>query len=429
MPSTTAILAAIAAGAAALPSGAGAATVAVTQQTDTAAARITALPGEDNHITFSVSPLGALIIRDPSAPLTPADGYCTATAPGELTCTGITTPIGGLLVDVGDGDDVVDDSATRLGITMDGGPGADTLLGGAGFDSISPGPGGRGDGDVLDGGAGRDVISYAARTTGVTIALDESMPSGEPGEGDKVTGFEVAEGGAGDDLILGTDVAETIDGRAGADTIRGAGGDDVLIGSRGNDDLAGGDGADGLAGEAGDDRLSGGAGNDALYGGLGADQADGGPGDDVLQVVGDPAATKGETDGCGAGRDTVDSPAAFEALSAGCERVFIAVPGQDLQPVIVRPPLRAAPGGVLVPLTCDRQDGHGGCHVRLTVRVAGRRPLHASVTMKGGAKRTVRVPGARPARGTRVRVTIAGSAVYDGLRSPLRGGFTIPLAF
>jgi Ca2+-binding RTX toxin-like protein len=250
MPSTTAILAAITAGAAALPSGAGAATVAVTQQTDTAAARITALPGEANHITFSVSPSGALIIRDPSAPLTPADGYCTATAPGELTCTGITTPIGGLLVDVGDGDDVVDDSATRLGITMDGGPGADTLLGGAGFDSISPGPGGRGDGDVLDGGAGRDVISYAARTTGVTIALDDSMPSGEPGEGDKVTGFEVAEGGAGDDLILGTDVAETIDGRAGADTIRGAGGDDVLIGSRGNDDLAGGDGADGLAGDA-----------------------------------------------------------------------------------------------------------------------------------------------------------------------------------
>ncbi|MCW2995980.1 MAG: hypothetical protein JWQ18_3475, partial [Conexibacter sp.] len=33
------------------------------------------------------------------------------------------------------------------------------------------------------------------------------------------------------------------------------------------------------------------------------------------------------------------------------------------------------------------------------------------------------------ARGTRVGVTIAGSAVYHGLRSPVRGGFTIPLAF
>ena len=66
-----------------------------------------------------------------------------------------------------------------------------------------------------------------------------------------------------DDVVAGTNMA---------DTIKGAGGDDVLSGGSG-DDL--------LYGEAGDDVLTGGDGDDNLYGGLGLDILDGGAGNDT----------------------------------------------------------------------------------------------------------------------------------------------------
>jgi Ca2+-binding RTX toxin-like protein len=66
----------------------------------------------------------------------------------------------------------------------------------------------------------------------------------------------------GDDVLLGTPDADTIDALAGNDSI---------YGDAGNDSLTGGDGADDIRGEAGDDTLIGGVGNDLLSGGPGAD--------------------------------------------------------------------------------------------------------------------------------------------------------------
>jgi Ca2+-binding RTX toxin-like protein len=60
-----------------------------------------------------------------------------------------------------------------------------------------------------------------------------------------------------------------------AATAEGGAGNDVLIGGSGNDDLDGGEGRDLLLGGAGDDVLDGGPGLDALYGGPGADTLDG----------------------------------------------------------------------------------------------------------------------------------------------------------
>ena len=66
----------------------------------------------------------------------------------------------------------------------------------------------------------------------------------------------------GNDLIVGS---------SGADTLNGYLGNDILRGNDGNDILLGGGGADTLYGNVGNDTLVGGAGQDTLYGGGGAD--------------------------------------------------------------------------------------------------------------------------------------------------------------
>jgi chitinase len=65
-----------------------------------------------------------------------------------------------------------------------------------------------------------------------------------------------------DDVIIGTDGADSLNGTAGADAI---------LGGLGNDTLAGGDGDDSLDGGGGDDSLSGGAGADTMAGSAGND--------------------------------------------------------------------------------------------------------------------------------------------------------------
>lgn len=80
-------------------------------------------------------------------------------------------------------------------------------------------------------------------------------------------------GGPGDDVLKGTNVA---------DTITGGDGNDIIHGFDGNDDIQGGNGNDTLFGDAGNDSLQGGDGNDYLDGGIGIDQLNGGNGNDIL---------------------------------------------------------------------------------------------------------------------------------------------------
>ena len=69
-------------------------------------------------------------------------------------------------------------------------------------------------------------------------------------------------GSSFNDVITGTDSAETISSLEGNDVIRAGAGDDLVLGGTGND---------GLNGDAGNDVLNGGVGNDSLYGGAGDD--------------------------------------------------------------------------------------------------------------------------------------------------------------
>jgi len=103
--------------------------------------------------------------------------------------------------------------------------------------------------------------------------------------------IEVKPDNSGDDVLLGDDAANVIDGGPGNDTISGGGGDDHLLGGSGDDALngddghdrlEGGDGNDFLFGNSGDDYLIGGNGSDQLFGSMGDDRLDGDAGDDQL---------------------------------------------------------------------------------------------------------------------------------------------------
>ena len=105
---------------------------------------------------------------------------------------------------------------------------------------------------------------------------------------------------SGNDVILGTPAADTINAmggndticaEGGADVIYAGGGDDRVEGGPGDDVIRGGLGDDELRGQAGDDWLMGNLGADRILGGAGVDEIDGGAGNDIL--LPGPGATAG----------------------------------------------------------------------------------------------------------------------------------------
>ncbi|MFN7053178.1 MAG: calcium-binding protein, partial [Gemmobacter sp.] len=95
-------------------------------------------------------------------------------------------------------------------------------------------------------------------------------------------GNDTAEGGGGDDQLIGEGGNDTLDGGADDDVLDGGEGTDALEGGVGDDGLLGGAGADDLDGGTGDDLLEGGAGGDTMEGGEGIDTMEGGAGGDTF---------------------------------------------------------------------------------------------------------------------------------------------------
>jgi T1SS-143 domain-containing protein len=87
-----------------------------------------------------------------------------------------------------------------------------------------------------------------------------------------------AEGGSGNDILVGNNAANVL---------TGGNGEDVLVGRDGNDMLNGGAGDDTLQGDGGNDTLRGGDDDDILEGGTGNDTLEGGEGNDSLIVSAD----------------------------------------------------------------------------------------------------------------------------------------------
>jgi serralysin len=100
--------------------------------------------------------------------------------------------------------------------------------------------------------------------------------------GDARSLIENANGGSGNDKIVGNNANNTLIGNAGNDSLNAGGGNDWLYGDNGDDSLDGGTGNDYLSGGADNDTLYAGAGDDILFGGAGNDSLDGDVGNDIL---------------------------------------------------------------------------------------------------------------------------------------------------
>jgi hypothetical protein len=107
---------------------------------------------------------------------------------------------------------------------LQGGNEADILVGGNGHDLLE---GGIGD-DVLDGCAGSDTAVYGSANNIVRLAV---VGSQQTGEGiDTLIAIENVSAGAGDDVITGNALRNSLNGGIGRDILNGGGGRDQLTG-------------------------------------------------------------------------------------------------------------------------------------------------------------------------------------------------------
>src|SRR4051794_29081360 len=199
--------------------------------------RFTAGHGERNRASFKVGTAKA-VVRDSRAPLHAGPG-CSARSPHLVLCraTRRQRKFWFVRVSLGDGNDqarfgraghstggrvIASGGAGRdrldargvretaflsgaegndqvLGSPSDdviaGGNGRDVLRGGRGSDSLRPDPAGatRAN-DVVDGGAGEDMVVYRGRSAGVSVDLRRQGGQGTPGENDVLRGIEDVEG-------------------------------------------------------------------------------------------------------------------------------------------------------------------------------------------------------------------------------------------
>jgi predicted extracellular nuclease/methionine-rich copper-binding protein CopC len=159
--------------------------------------------------------------------------------------------------------------------------GSDLIEGLAGNDFLS---GGIGD-DSIDGGADVDILSGDAGDDRITFNFQDWYVQGGEGSDtgvlDATNGylvdmstfsFERFIGGSGNDRIQTSSASFIeVDGGAGNDILIGTVSGDLLRGGEDSDLIVGNAGNDAIAGENGNDRMDGGAGNDIVTGGAGND--------------------------------------------------------------------------------------------------------------------------------------------------------------
>jgi len=135
--------------------------------------------------------------------------------------------------------------------------------------------------DTLDGGDGNDRVQ---QTVDRTQVLTDTQVTGLGT--DSLISIEggVLIGGAGNNRLnaVGFSGSVTLIGNAGNDTLLGGPGNDVLDGGTGNDVLDGGGGNDTMRGGTGNDSMDGGFGSDVLLGSDGDDTLDGQENNDTL---------------------------------------------------------------------------------------------------------------------------------------------------
>jgi Ca2+-binding RTX toxin-like protein len=260
-----------------------------------------ASPGEGNHIrldrTTDCDSLPAPCVRFNDVLPATAPAACVDTGFTGIVCplpTSVTVDLGDKIdyyrdwdgpsvVHAGTGEDLLNGAAGNDQLFGD--VGGDSLVGGPGDDRVDGGPGtdfldsyladfewpadpsDSAGTDVLIGGAGADIASYAERLDPLTLSKDGRANDGADGEHDNIADdVEEVRAGHGDDALVGGPRADQLRGGDGDDVMTGAGGQDYVDGGDGDDAVAGGDGEDGVAGGGGSDLVVGGTGSDALFG-------------------------------------------------------------------------------------------------------------------------------------------------------------------
>jgi hypothetical protein len=389
--------------------------------------RFDAAPGEANRVVVSSragDPAG-VELRDPGAPVRPGDG-CAAVDEHAVACTPSLfmgafaerpAAFARVVVELGDGADTADNALPGSSrVALRGGEGADALRGHDGaVDDLDGGPGpdrvaGRGGTDFLSGGAGPDVVSGGPGDD--TITDDDRLPTKPAAASERVASAaagvrDVLDGGAGRDRLSYRPRGEGV--RVDLARRRGADGD--LL--RGFEDAEGGGGADVLRGDRGPNRLyglgrgdtlEGRAGGDTLTGGDGADLMVAGSGQDLIAAAEEGSPAPADRAGCGSGRDTVASPEVADRVGTDCERAVLDEPGGGWEVAVALPLPVARDGNVSVRLrdTLDAPQFTGRATLRFGALFLGR-PSRV-VRLRAGRSMTARVRIVRAAL-TRLRAS------------------------
>ncbi|HND52513.1 MAG TPA: calcium-binding protein [Pirellulaceae bacterium] len=135
--------------------------------------------------------------------------------------------------------------------------------------------------DLLYGTNSADSISALAGNDVVYSYAGNDTLNGNEGN-------DTLYAGLGDDIARGGKDLDTLYGEDGNDTLYGDLGNDSLSAGEGSDVAYGGDGNDTIRGGKGDDRLFGDANNDRIFGDLGVDSLTGGAGVDVFCFIDEP---------------------------------------------------------------------------------------------------------------------------------------------
>ena len=249
---------------------------------------------------------------------------------------------------------------------LDGGLGADTMIGGVGDDLYYVDSA---DDLVVElAGEGYDAIISTAGNYTMADNVEEVNLVGTDAQtvigndtSNTIIGSDAANliiDGSGDDTIYGWDGNDAIKAGLGADEVLAGLGDDVVFGDLdmgntvsfgGNDTIYGEAGNDTLAGGAGNDYLSGGSDNDSVIGGIGDDRLFGLTGNDTLYGDVIPDGTNVELGGNdsllgqggndvlygGAGNDNLRGGADSDTLDGGAGNDFLDG-GDNLTSFVVR---------------------------------------------------------------------------------------------
>ena len=346
---------------------------------------VRALGGEGRDVMRATGP-------EPASPFVDLDG---GAGDDEISSTR-----GGLLVGA-DGADTL--RGSRHADSLSGGPGGDTLVAGAGSDSLAPGN--DSDPDLVDGGPGRDHLSYESVDPADFAPLTIDLATMTAAPGDTLDSIEAVTGGGGPDVMRGS--------------TRG----DSLGGGSGDDSIAGGAGDDGLDGHEGDDVIAGGPGDDRLAGWDGLDELAGGSGDDFVDPWRFDFGDRRERVSCGSGRDVIFLPDAFREVAARFRRVpadceSLEAGESRLGRFAPRP--RVADGRARWSLRCSNGGAwRGRCPVTFELRAGGRSIGSGSVDLRRGRRGTLEVPlseaGRRRVRdGGRLEVGIRMKSDHGG---------------